>query len=170
MFRHSDLYQLGAFTFATAMISEDRTDAVLNPTGLLFKMYREHFGTIPVQVSGDSPQPKPIYPAGGDQPAVNPGSNTYPLDVSAALSDDRKTLTFAVLNPSDSEQQLQLAIDGVKLASQGHLWRMAPSSVDATIAVGKKAEVEVEEKEVASVPGRVSVPPFSVNIYSFAVQ
>ncbi len=43
MFRHSDLYQLGAFTFATAMISEDRTDAVLSPTGLLFKMYREHF-------------------------------------------------------------------------------------------------------------------------------
>ncbi len=118
MFRHSDLYQLGAFTFATAMISEDRTDAVLNPTGLLFKMYREHFGTIPVQVSGDSPQPKPIYPAGGDQPAVNPGSDTYPLDVSAALADDRKTLTFSVLNPSDSEQHLQLAIDGVKLASQ----------------------------------------------------
>ena len=141
MFRHPDLYQLGAFTFATAMISENRTDAVLNPTGLLFKMYREHFGTIPVQVSGDSPQPKPIYPAGGDQPAVNPGSDTYPLDVSAALSDDRRTLTFAVLNPSDSEQQLQLAINGVKLASQGHRWRMAPSSVDATITVGQKPGV-----------------------------
>ena len=170
MFRHSDLYQLGAFTFATAMISEDRTDAVLNPTGLLFKMYREHFGAIPVQVSGDSPQPKPIYPAGGDQPAVNPGSDTYPLDVSAALSDDHKTLTFAVLNPSDSEQQLKLAINGVRLASQGHVWRMAPSSVDATITVGQKPGVEVEEKEVTAVPDTVSVPPFSVNIYSFVVQ
>ena len=170
MFRHSDLYQLGAFTFATAMISEDRTDAVLNPTGLLFKMYREHFGTIPVQVSGDSPQPKPIYPAGGDQPAVNPGSDTYPLDVSAALSDDRRTLTFAVLNPSDSEQQLQLAINGVKLASQGHRWRMAPSSVDATITVGQKPGVEVQEQELTSMPNATAVPPFSVNIYSFAVQ
>ena len=110
MFRHSDLYQLGGFTFATAMINADRTNAVLSPTGLLFKMYREHFGVIPVQVSGDSPQPKPLFPAGGDQPAVNPGSDTYPLDVSAALSDDRKTLTFAVLNPSDSEQQLKLSI------------------------------------------------------------
>ena len=117
MFRHSDLYQLGAFTFATAMLSQDRTSAVLSPTGLLFKMYREHFGSIPVEVSGDSPQPKPIFPAGGDQPAVNPGSDTYPLDVSAALTDDRKTLTFAVLNPSDSEQQLRLAINGVKLAA-----------------------------------------------------
>ena len=170
MFRHSDLYQLGAFTFATAMISEDRTDAVLNPTGLLFKMYREHFGTIPVEVSGDSPQPKPIYPAGGDQPAVNPGSDTYPLDVSAALSDDRKTFTFAVLNPSDSEQQLQLAINGVKLASPGHLWRMAPSSVDATIAVGQKPGVEVQEQELTSTPDVMPVPPFSVNIYSFAVK
>jgi len=170
MFRYSDLYQLGAFTFATAMISEDRTDAVLNPTGLLFKMYREHFGTIPVEVSGDSPQPKPIYPAGGDQPAVNPGSDTYPLDVSAALSDDRRTLTFAVLNPSDSEQQLQLAINGVKLASHGHLWRMAPSSVDATITVGQKPGVEVQEQELTLTPNAMAVPPFSVNIYSFAVQ
>ena len=170
MFRHSDLYQLGAFTFATAMISENRTDAVLSPTGFLFKMYREHFGTIPVEVSGNSPQPKPIYPAGGDQPAANPGSDTYPLDVSAALREDRRTLTFAVLNPSDSEQRLNLSIRGIRLANEGHLWRMAPSSVDATITVGQKAEVEVQDQGIASVPESISVPPFSVNIYSFAMQ
>src|SRR5271165_7093543 len=167
MFRHSDLYQLGAFTFATAMISENRTDAVLNPTGLLFKMYREHFGTIPVEVSGDSPQPKPIFPAGGDQPAVNPGSDTYPLDVSAALSEDRKTLTFAVLNPSDSEQKLNLTIKGVKLNSQGFLWRMAAATVDAVINVGQKPEVDVQEQRLASVPDTLAAPPFSVSIYSF---
>jgi alpha-L-arabinofuranosidase len=170
MFRHSDLFQLGGFTFATAMISEGRTNAVLNPTGLLFKMYREHFGTIPVEVSGDSPQPKPIYPAGGDQPAVNPGSTTFPLDVSAAFSDDRKTLTFAVLNPSDSEQRLQLSINGVTLANHGHVWRMAPASVDATVIVGQKPGVKVEEEKLTSLPGALSVAPFSVNIYSFAVQ
>ena len=170
MFRHSDLFQLGAFTFATAMMSETRTEAVLNPTGLLFKMYREHFGTIPVEVSGDSPQPKPIYPPGGDQPGVNPGSDTYPLDVSAALTDERKTLTFAVLNASDSEQRLKLSINGAKVSSQGHLWRMAPASVDATITVGQKPGVEVQHQELASVPDRMSVPPFSVSIYSFAMQ
>jgi alpha-N-arabinofuranosidase len=170
MFRHSDLYQLGAFTFATAMMSETRTEAVLNPTGLLFKMYREHFGTVPVEVSGDSPQPKPIYPPGGDQPAVNPGSDTYPLDVSAAISDDRKTLTFAVLNPSDSEQRPTLSIHGVKLSSQGHLWRMAPATIDATITVGQKPGVQVQEQELASVPKTMSVPSFSVSIYSFAVH
>ena len=170
MFRHSDLFQLGAFTFATAMINEDRTRAVLSATGLLFKMYREHFGSIPVEVSGDSPQPKPMYPAGGDQPAVNPGSDTYPLDVSAAFSDDRKTLTFAVLNPSDSEQSLKLTVNGVKLANEGHLWRMAPAKVTAANTAGQKPEVEVQEQQLASVPDAMSVPPFSVSIYSFRVQ
>ena len=170
MFRHSDLFQLGAFTFATAMMNEDRTRAVLSSTGLLFKMYREHFGSIPVEVSGDSPQPKPIYPAGGDQPAVNPGSDTYPLDVSAALSDDRKTLTFAVLNPSDSEQSLKLVISGAKVANAGHLWRMAPATVTATNTVGQKPEVEVHKEQLISVPDAMSVPPFSVTIYSFPVQ
>ncbi len=167
MFRHSDLYQLGGFTFATAMISADRTNAMLSPTGLLFKMYRDHFGTIPVQVSGDSPQPKPFYPGGGDQPAVNPGSDTYPLDMSATLSEDRKTLTFAVLNPSDSAQPLKLLINGARLSGPGHLWRMAPESVDATVTVGQKPGVEVQEKEITSVPDTMTVPPFSVNIYSF---
>ena len=170
MFRHSDLYQLGAFTFATAMINESRTDAVLSPAGLLFKMYREHFGSIPVEVSGNSPQPKPIYPPGGDQPKVNPGSDTYPLDVSAAITADHKVLTFAVLNPSDSEQQLNVSIIGTKLARGGHLWRMAPLSVDATISVGEKPGVEIQEQAVESVPEILSVPPFSVSIYSFRVQ
>ncbi len=170
MFRHSDLFQMGAFTFATAMINEDRTRAVLSATGVLFKMYRDHFGTIPIEVSGDSPQPKPIYPAGGDQPTVNPGSDTYPLDVSAALNGDRKTLTFAVLNPSDSEQSLKLAINGARLASQGHLWRMAPTKVTAVNIVGQKPEVEVQEQGLNSVPDTVSLPPFSISIYSFPVQ
>jgi alpha-N-arabinofuranosidase len=170
MFRHSDLFQMAAFTFATSMMSENRTEAVLSPTGLLFKMYRDHFGVIPAQVSGDSPQPKPAFPAGGDQPAVNPGSDTYPLDVSAALSEDRKTLTFAVINPSDSQQSMNLSISAAKLARQGKLWQMAPLSIDAANTVGKKPEVEVTEQPLGPLPGTISLPPFSVNIYSYAIQ
>ncbi|HVU48826.1 MAG TPA: hypothetical protein VHD85_22050 [Terracidiphilus sp.] len=170
MFRHSDVFQMGAFTFATAMMSENRTEAVLNPTGMLFKMYRDHFGTIPVEVTGDSPQPKPVFPAGGDQPAINPGSDTYPLDLSAALSEDRKTLAIAVLNPSDSEQSIRIAIKGTKLASSGTLWRMAPGSIDATVQVDKKPEVQVEEQSLGALPAVVMVRPFSVNIYSYPAQ
>jgi alpha-L-arabinofuranosidase len=170
MFRHSDIFQMGAFTFATAMMSSNRTEAILNPTGMLFKMYRDHFGTVPVEVTGDSPQPKPTFPAGGDQPAINPGSDTYPLDVSAAFTDDRKTLAIAVLNPSDSEQSIKLSINGAKLASTGKLWRMAPDSIDATVQVDKKPEVQVEEQTLGPLPDTITVRPFSVNIYSYPVQ
>jgi alpha-N-arabinofuranosidase len=170
MFRHSDVFQMGAFTFATAMMSQNRTEAVLNPTGMLFKMYRDHFGTLPVEVAGDSPQPKPTFPPGGDQPAVNPGSDTYPLDVGAALSEDRKTLSIAVLNPSDSEQSIKILINGAKLASDGKLWRMAPASIDATVQVDKKPEVQVEEKALGALPDTITVRPFSVNIYSYPVR
>ena len=89
MFRYSDLYQMAGFTFATSLLSANRTEAVLNPAGLLFKLYRDHFGTIPVEVSGNSPQPPPKYPAGGEEPRVNAGSDTFPLDVVAAESSDR---------------------------------------------------------------------------------
>ena len=170
MFRHSDIFQMGAFTFATAMMSSNRTDAILNPTGMLFKMYRDHFGTIPVEVGGDSPQPKPTFPAGGDQPAVNPGSDTYPLDVSAALSEDRETLSISVLNPSDSEQSIKLALLGTNVASTGKLWRMAPDSIDATVQVDKTPEVRVEDLMLGALPGTITVRPFSVNIYSYPVQ
>jgi alpha-L-arabinofuranosidase len=170
MFRHSDIFQMGAFTFATAMMSQNRTEAILNPTGMLFKMYRDHFGTIPVAVSGNSPQPKPAFPAGGDQPAVNPGSDTYPLDVSAALSENRKTLTIAVLNPSESEQNIKIAINGATLASAGKQWRMAPDTIDATVQVDKKPEVQVEEQTLGPLPATITVRPFSVNIYCYPVQ
>ncbi len=170
MFRHSDVFQLGALTFATATMSSNRTEAMLNPTGMLFKMYRDHFGTIPVEVTGDSPQPKPTFPPGGDQPAVNPGSDTYPLDVVAALSDDHKTLAIAVLNPSNSEQSIRIAVNGAKLANAGHIYRMAPDSIDAKVEVDKKPEVQVEEQTLGALPSTITVRPFSVNIYSYPVQ
>lgn len=170
MFRHSDLFQMGAFTFATAMMSQNRTEAILNPVGLLFQLYADHFGSLPVEVTGDSPQPKPIYPAGGDQPAVNPGSPTFPLDIVAAYTKDRKSFTIAVLNPSDAAQPLALSVTGVQLGGRGKLYQMAPDKVDAVLALGKTPEVRVEEKPLTSLPNSITVPPFSVNLYVYPVE
>ncbi len=170
MFRHSDLFQMAGFTFATSLISANRTDAVLNPAGLLFKMYRDHFGTLPVDVIGNSPQPKPKYPPGGEEPVVNAGSDTFPLDVAAALSSDRKLLTVAVVNPTESGQQLNLSINGVTLPGAGRVWFMAPSSVNATNVIGQPPQVEVQEREVNLTTNALAIAPISVNIYEFPVK
>jgi len=75
-----------------------------------------------------------------------------------------------VLNPSDAKQSMKLAVNGVKLASQGTLWQMAPSKLDAVVAVGKTPEVAVEEHALGAVPETIETPPFSVSIYSYPVQ
>ena len=170
MFRHSELYQMANFTFATALLSATRTAAVLNPAGLLFQLYRDHFGTVPVTVGGNSPQPAPQNAPGGEQPQRNAGSPTYPLDVAAAWTSDRSALTVAVINPTDSAQALSLSFDGARLAGGGTRWRMAPNSLDARIVVGQPPGVRIEEAPVTRAPARETFPPFSVTVYRLTVR
>jgi hypothetical protein len=65
---------------------------------------------------------------------------------------------------------MKLSISNAKLVGQGNLWQMAPQSIDATNTVGKKPEVEVTEQALGPLTGTISFPPFSVSIYSYAVQ
>jgi alpha-N-arabinofuranosidase len=163
MFRHSDIFQMAAYTFATSLLARDRTNITLNANGLVFKIYRDHFGSIPVEVSGNSPQPKPIDPAGGEQPTVNAGSDTFPVDVAAAWTDDHHTLTLAVLNPTDVEQGLKLNITGAALSGKGTLWRLASTERDGQFP-------SISSSPVDSIPGSLMLPRFSVSIYEFAVR
>ena len=118
MFRHTDLIRMAGHTMGTSSIEFNATDAALNTTGMLFQLYREHFGALPVEVDGNAPPPTPKYPAGGDQPHVNAGSATYPLDVSAALTADRKRLAIAIINPTESPQELNLSIKALDFRAQ----------------------------------------------------
>ncbi|HEX3357995.1 MAG TPA: hypothetical protein VHS31_13570 [Tepidisphaeraceae bacterium] len=170
MFRHTEVFKMGAFTFASSCLSANRTQMSLNPVGLVFKLYRDHFGVLPVEVGGNSPQPAPRYPVGGDQPKVNAGGDTYPLDVSAALSSDRKSVTLAVINPTESAQSLTVSFKGMEISGKAHLWRMAPSSLDASNVIGQEPGVHIEDQQVEGDPGRLTIAPISVNIYEFQAK
>ena len=65
MFRHSEIMQMAAYTFATSLLAREGTNVSLNANALVFKIYRDHFGSIPVLVSGNSPQPRPSQSARG---------------------------------------------------------------------------------------------------------
>jgi alpha-N-arabinofuranosidase len=170
MLRHTDFLKMSAHTMGVSTLDYNSTAATFNTTGLLFKLYGEHFvGSIPVALSGNSPQPAPKYPIGGDQPKTNSGSPTYPLDMVAALTADRKYLTLAVVNATESVQPLALNVAGVRLAGKATLWEMTGKDLDAANRVGQKPQVEVKETEIGKVPQTLSVAPFSVNIYRFPV-
>ena len=168
MIRHSDVIHAAAYTFGTSLLSATRNQAQLNPAGQVFQLYSRHFGRIPVKVSGDNPQPAPKWPVGGEQPSVNAGSDTYPLDVVAALSEDRQTLTVAVLNPSDTDQRMQLQIDGVKTRG-GKLHRLAHPDIEYVAVPGKPSAVKIQEQSLSRTPQSVIVPPYSMSIYSLRV-
>lgn len=168
-FRHTDFLKMGAYTMAVSTLSYDATGAVYNSRGLLYKMYRDHFGTIPVAVSGNSPQPAPKYPPYGDQPKTSSGSPTYPLDMVAALTADHKYLTLAVVNGTDTVQKFDLKVAGMKMARPSTRWLLAGSSLDAENRVGQPPHVEVKESPVAGGSGPISVDPETVNIYRFPV-
>jgi alpha-L-arabinofuranosidase len=163
MFRHPDIFQMAAYTFATSLLARDGTNITLNANGLVFKIYRDHFGTIPVEVSGNSPQPKPIDLPGGEQPEVNAGSPTFPLDVVAAWTEDHRALTVAVLNPTDVGQPLKLNISGAALSGKGTLWRLASTGDNGQ-------NPGISSSPIDSIPGSLTLPPFSVNIYELVAD
>lgn len=169
MLRHTGFLKMAAFTFGISCLNISPTDAGYNTNGLLFKLYRERFGVLPLEVAGNSPQPAPKWPVGGDQPKVNAGSPTYPLDVVAALTEDRKFLTVAVVNPTESAQELTLKLVGARAGGSARMWRMTGAGVDAANALGHEPQVKIEEHEMLRVEGPLQIAPISINIYRFDV-
>jgi alpha-N-arabinofuranosidase len=166
MFRHTDMIVMAAHTMGTSSIDFNANDATLSATGLLFKLYRDHMGTVPVDVSGNSLPPAPATAARGRFPKVHAGSPTYPLDVSSAWSADGKLLTIAIVNPTESAKDLDLTIQGAQLRSKGRMWRLTGPNLTAMTGLERK-EVQVTESPVNEVPKTLRVAPISVEMYEF---
>lgn len=171
MLRETDFLHMTAFTMGVSTLDYNQTAAILNTNGLLFELYGEHLGagSIPVSLSGNSPQPPPTQHLVGDLPRSSAGSPTYPLDMVAALSADRKFLTLAVVNATDSEQKFSLNVNGARLTGSGTLWQMTGKDLDAANHVGQKPQVEVKESAISEASATWSAAPISIEIYRFSI-
>jgi hypothetical protein len=85
------------------------------------------------------------------------------VDVVAAWTEDHRTLTVAVLNPTDVEQFLKLNINGPSLSGKGTLWRLAS-------AESSGQNPSISSSPVDSVPDSLTLPRFSVGIYELLVK
>jgi len=137
----------------------------------MMKIMANHFSNaLPVAVNGNSPQ----QPVSGtpfvDIPTSPIGSPTYPLDVVAALSGDRKTFILSVVNATEDGQEFAPKIIGVKLRGAGKLWQIAAPSVDAANEPGREPVVKIQESPQASLTEQVQVPPISVSVYEFEIE
>lgn len=172
MFRHSG--EIGAScatgSFGTVMIDNTGEATGLSAEGLVLKIMANHFGgALPVQVSGNSPQPPTPGTPWVDTPKVPIGSPTYPLDVVAALSGDRRKLILSVVNPTETQQEFAPRVAGIQLSGPGTLWQIAPPGVNSANEPGKPPVVRIVEQSQPALAERVQVPPVSINVYEFGI-
>lgn len=171
MLRHTDFLTMAAFTTGASTMDITPTASVLNSTGLVFKLYGEHFGqgTIPLALDGNVPQPDPRYPVGFDHPKVNAGSPTWPLDMIAGISPDGRFLRIAVVNATYAPQRFSVDLRNLRTRGGGTRWLLTGASVEAANKVGAAPGVGITESKVPALGRQLAVPAISTAIFEFPI-
>ena len=178
-FRHSDMVALAVATGGMMTLASDaHGDAVgYRLDGLLIKLFHDRFaGTLPVAVTGNSPQHTIQGTVAVDLSARPSGSPTYPLDIFAALSADKKMLTISVVNPTETAQDCDLTLTGVQPVGGAKFWQLTgpPGKSTASMGFGPSAfagpPATMAEGSLPQAPGRVALPPASISVCEFAVK
>jgi len=146
-FRNTDIIFMANYAQTVNVIGAiktSRTTAAFETTGLVLKLYRDHWGTIPLRVSGSPP----------------------PVDVAAALTEDRRTLTLGIVNPTGEAQTVKLAYSGIRPGTAGRAWRMANPDPMAHNDPSDPHRVRIEPVPAAALGDSVTVPPYSVTVYA----
>jgi alpha-N-arabinofuranosidase len=150
-FRNSDMIFLANYAQTVNVIGcikTTKTDAAFETTGLVLELYRNHFGTVPVTVTGD----------------------VQPLDVSAAWTEQRDALTIGIVNPTEQQHELAMDLKGVQLTGSGKLWLIANSDPMAYNEPGKNPKVVIEEKPVTGISDKLNVPPLSISLFRLTTK
>lgn len=150
-FRNSDIIFMANYAQTVNVIGcikTTKTAADFDSTALPLTLYRQHFGTIPVAVEHQA----------------------APLDISAALTADKKALTVAVVNPTKDAAQLKLNLGSIKVAGQAQTWTIAGDDPLAYNQPGEPRKVDIREAGATDLAGVVSVKPLSITLWKVAVQ
>ena len=147
--RQSDLIHSAFYAQTVNVIGAikvSRRNAAFETTGLVLKLYRHHFGQIPVATRTEGK-----------------------IDAQAAWSNDRKTLTLGVVNASLEAQRIPLSLSGTRLGGVGKRWDIAGTDPKAFNDPDQPPHVKIREATVP--PGdTLEVGPCSVTLFAFPVN
>jgi alpha-L-arabinofuranosidase len=150
-YRNSDIVFMANYAQTVNVIGAiktSKTAAELESTGLVLKLYGNHYGSIPVTLQGDA----------GD------------LDVHAALSEDGSKLTLAVVNPLKQESVIDFRIDGGRTSGSGKRWTISGQDELSHNDPGAPRQVDLTEQPVSGFTGEVRVPRLSVVLYELNLE
>jgi len=149
-FRQSDIIYMANYAQTVNVIGAiktTKTAAEFETTGLVLKLYRAHYGTVPIKVGG-APEP---------------------LDVAAAWKEGKKVLTVAVVNPTREAQTLPLIWSGVSVPKSARLYLITGNDPQAYNDPGKEPVIKIQEVPNVPFGSRLTVPPMSVSLYEVQV-
>jgi alpha-N-arabinofuranosidase len=150
-FRNGDIIFMANYAQTVNVIGcikTTKTHADFDSTGLPLMLYRRQFGTIPLKVEHQA----------------------APLDISAALTSDKKALTVGVVNPKNEAVQLKLNLNAVQLTGKAQTWVIAGSDPMACNQPGEPRKVDIAEDPPTDLSGAVSVKPCSITLWRVPVQ
>jgi alpha-L-arabinofuranosidase len=128
-------------------IKTSRRNAAFATTGLVLKLYRQHFGEHPVRTESSGL-----------------------IDAQAAWSDDRKRLTLGIVNPTLQPVAIPLELHGARLAGSGTRWQIADPDPMVYNDPDQSPRVIIEEQGVTGLVNQVTVPACSVTLLVLDVQ
>jgi len=129
-------------------IKTNTTHSVLDATGQVLKLYRHKFGSVPVEISGE----------------------TRPLSIGATLTAGGDTLTLSVVNPTWDDIEFPLSLAGSKPSSDMEIWRVIASDDMSTNEPGREESVKIKGPEAAKFPRSIKVKPASITIFRIPVK
>jgi alpha-N-arabinofuranosidase len=150
-YRNSDIIFMANYAQTVNVIGcikTSRTAAAFETTGLVLKLYRQQYGQIPIEVSG--------VPA--------------PLDIAAAWTEDRKTLTIGIVNPTKEAMEVPVEIKGATLTAEGRYWQITGADEMVYNDPDQEPKVRIEEKPLMGFTNKLQVPPISVTLFSIKAK
>jgi alpha-N-arabinofuranosidase len=150
-FRNTDIYMMANYAQTVNVIGcikTTKTAAEFDSTAFPLMLYRREFGTIPVKVEHGS----------------------APLDVSAALTEDKDALTVGVVNPTHDTYRLKLDVTGIMPGSGGRSWVITGDDPKAYNDPGEPRRVTIEPGEAVDLGGAVTIKPLSITLLKAGVQ
>ena len=150
-FRNSDLFFMANYAQTVNVIGcikASETDSAFETTGLVLKLYRNHFGTIPVELSGET----------GD------------LDISAALTEDKKAITVAIVNPTENTQQIAINFEETVIKEKGKKWTIHHFDPEAYNEPGVIPNVTIKQEDSSIENSVLDVESYTIALYRWEIQ
>jgi len=145
-YRNSDIIFMANYAQTVNVIGAIKTNdttSTFAATGMVLKLYRNNFGSIPVEISGKA----------GD------------LDVSAALTKNMDSITVSIVNPTGSDQKLNINLPEVGNKSEAIKWEIHHPNPAGYNEPGKKPEIDIIEENVNVDLNKLSIKKYSVTIF-----